>query len=411
VLAIQSLQPSAAAMSVWWICASLSAAAGADFGYSFGLISRDAECTSMKSFSKNRPAVQLVALVVLTNSLGLTTAQTNGLLDDQPPQDAKDSKSGPKAVVFKKKMNRVTDVAWSPDGKRIAIAVAAYVDRGKVQPGLKVWDAATGEEVPLVPDEESSWVQCATFSPDSRRLAFGNDNEIDIRDIQARKRVLLLEESSPVFCLAYSPDGKRLASGTGRQIKMRRRDEVVRIWDAFTGKEQLRLEGHTDSILSVAFSPDGKLLASGSDDGTARLWNAETGKPLFTLKGDNTIDRVAFSPDGKRLAAAGGRILERPNNAKIWEVETGKELLLLKGHRTSVSGLAFSPDGKLLVTGSQEVKLWDPATGREKQTLERVTGGVRKLVFAPDGKRLMAANAARSPEGEVLIWDLTNLKE
>jgi WD40 repeat protein len=365
----------------------------------------------MKSLIKNRPAAQVLAVVVITNSLGLTIARANGLLDDRPQQDAEESKSGPKAVVFKKQMNRVTDVAWSPDGKRIAIAVAAYVDRGKVQPGLTVWDASTGEEVPLVPDDESSWVQCVTFSPDSHRLAFGNYNEIDIRDIEGRKRVLLLQESSPVFCLAYSPEGKRLASGTGRHVKMPRRDEVVKIWDASTGKAQLRLEGHTDSIGSVAFSPDGKLLASGSDDGTARLWNAETGKPLFTLKGDNTIARVAFGPDGKLLATAGGRMLERPNNAKIWELQTGKELLVLKGHTEMVSGLAFSPDGKLLATGSQDVKLWDPATGRVKQTFERVTGGVRKLVFSPDGKRLMAANAARTPDGEVLIWDLTNLKK
>jgi WD40 repeat protein len=332
--------------------------------------------------------------------------------------DAEESKSGPKAVVFKNKMNRVTDVAWSPDGKRIAIAVAAYVDRAKVQPGLKVLDAATGEEVPLVPDDESSWVQCVTFSPDSRRLAFGNDNEIDIRDIVARKRLLLLKESSPVFCLAFSPDGKRLASGTGRHVKTPRRDEVVKIWDASTGKEQLRLEGHTDSIRSVAFSPDGKLLVSGSDDGTARLWNAETGKSLITLKSDNTITRVAFSPDGKLLATAGGLILDRPNSAKIRDVKTGQELFVLKGRKSMISGLAFRPDGKLLATGNHDgtVKLWDPETGREKHTLERATTGISKLVFSPDGKRLMAANSTSPTEdnpepGEILIWDLTNLKK
>jgi WD40 repeat protein len=379
-------------------------------------VERLSQCCSVAGAVRAVAAVLVV--VLMTNSLGLTIARANGLLDDRPRHDEEGTKSGPKAGVFKKGMNRVRDVAWSPDGKRIAIATAAYVIDGKVQPGLKVFDASTGAEVPLVPDKESSWVNCVTFSPDSRRLAFGNMDEIDIRDIATRKRALLLEASPVVFCLAYSPDGKRIASGTGMYPKQPRVETAVKIWDSATGKERLRLDGHMDSIWTVAFSPDGKLLASGSSDGTARLWDAITGKQILTLKSDNTLDQVAFSPNGKLLAAAGGRMLGRPRDARIWDVQTGKELFVLKGHRESISALAFSPDGKLLATGSWDgmVSLWYTASGLEKHTFRKVAGGVRKLVFGPDGTKLMAANAARPTEdnlepGEVLIWDLTNLKK
>ena len=82
-------------------------------------------------------------------------------------------------------------------------------------------------------------------------------------------------------------------------------------------------------INSVAFSPDGKRLATGSEESNVKIWNAQTGKELMTLRGhERPVNSVAFSPDGKRLASGSDDKL-----AKIWETQTGKELMTLPGHR------------------------------------------------------------------------------
>ncbi len=99
--------------------------------------------------------------------------------------------------------------------------------------------------------------------------------------------------SHSVRSVAFSPDGKQVVSGSG--------DKTVRLWDAATGKALQTLEGHSDWVDSVAFSPDGKQVVSGSDDKTVRLWDAATGKALQTLEGHSSVSSVAFSPDGNLL--------------------------------------------------------------------------------------------------------------
>jgi WD40 repeat protein len=79
----------------------------------------------------------------------------------------------------------------------------------------------------------------------------------------------------------------------------------VKVWDAESGKELLTLRGHAASVNKVAFSVDGKRLATASEDQTAKVWDAESGKELLTLRGRaGTVNKAAFSPDGKRLATA-----------------------------------------------------------------------------------------------------------
>ena len=109
------------------------------------------------------------------------------------------------------------------------------------------------------------------------------------------------------------------------------------------------LEGHSEGVNSVAFSPDGKRVVTGSSDKTARIWNAQTGKPLRTLQGHSSyVTSVAFSPDGKRIVTGSD-----DHTARVWDAETGKPLQELHGHSDYVFSVAFSPDGKRIVTGSE----------------------------------------------------------
>jgi WD40 repeat protein/energy-coupling factor transporter ATP-binding protein EcfA2 len=194
-----------------------------------------------------------------------------------------------------------------------------------------------------------------------------------------------------VNSVAFSSDGKHLATASA--------DGTAKVWDAETGEALMTLTGHGDAVNSVAFSPDGKRLATGSDDKTAKIWDAQTGKELMTLSGHHDkVEEVAFSPDGKRLATGSDDKL-----AKIWDAQTGKLLMTLSGHTSSVNSVAFSSDGKRVATGSDDsnVKIWDAQTGKDLMTLRGHGLPVNSVAFSPDGKRL----ATGSDDKLAKIWD------
>jgi WD40 repeat protein len=126
----------------------------------------------------------------------------------------------------------------------------------------------------------------------------------------------------------------------------------------------------------VAFSPDGRLLASGSYDETIKLWEVASGSHVRTLSGHTDgVNSVAFSPDGRLLAsgscgsATAAALLQ--GEIKLWDVATGSLVRTLTGHTDSVYSVAFSPDGRLLASGSRDntIKLWDVASGSLVRTL------------------------------------------
>ncbi len=140
-------------------------------------------------------------------------------------------------------------------------------------------------------------------------------------------------------------------------------DTTLKVWDAETGKELLTLKGHTSGVFSCAYSPDGRRIVSASNDTTLKVWDAETGKELFTLKGHTAqVRSCAYSPDGRRIVSASD-----DNTLKVWDAETGKELLTLKGHTAQVRSCTYSPNGRRIVSASDDntLKVWDTETGKE----------------------------------------------
>lgn len=216
------------------------------------------------------------------------------------------------------------------------------------------------------------------------------------RAVQAsRVQFTLRGHTAGLWDIAFSPDGKRLATASI--------DGTAKVWDAATGRELLTLCCHSAIVYSIAFSSDGTRLATGSWDKTAKVWDAVTGQEILNLRGHTDFIRgIAFSPDGTRLATA-----SIDKTARVWDARTGQELLTLTGHIGGVSNIAYSPDGKRLATSSwsdeQEhtAKVWDAISGKLLLTLSGHTSTIYDIAFSPDGKRVATAG----DDGTAKIWD------
>ncbi len=257
------------------------------------------------------------------------------------------------------------------------------------------------------------------YAPNGKLLAMSSFEAIKLWDLAKHEELATLRNDQGdskfgdwqqvVWSLAFSPDGKTLAAASF--------DGTVSLWDVEARAKRTTLTGHVGpdpewpdaQVWKVAFSPDGTLLASASWDGTARLWEVAAGKERKVFKHPGKVRTLAFSPDGKTLVTGMGS--EPDRNVRFWNVETGRETGTAMGNIGGTLCMAVSPDGKTLATGGQDarVKLWDPATGLELATLTGHSEGVESLAFSPDGRWLTSISGNyRLPgkSGEIRIWDV-----
>ena len=200
----------------------------------------------------------------------------------------------------------------------------------------------------------------------------------------------LVGHTDRVRSVAYSPDGRRLITAS--------HDGTARVWDASTGRQIFVLKGHGGPVLSAAFSPDGRRVATGSYDRTARIWDAATGRQLLLLPHPDRVRSVAFSPGADRLVTA-----SYDHTARIWDAVTGRQIRVLTGHSALVTSAVFSSDGQRVLTASYDktARIWDAATGRLIRILAGHADILTSAAFSPDDKRVVTSSGDRTAR----VWD------
>jgi WD40 repeat protein/serine/threonine protein kinase len=276
-----------------------------------------------------------------------------------------DLTTGQNLFTWKRHAGLVTGVAFSPRGW-----LASASHDGTV----RLWDPATGQELrKLLTPDGPAW--CVAFSPaplpaepvrqggkDTRwHLVAGSGKEggasgtVTVWDAVTRERVHTLGgHRAPVRCLAYSPDGQSLATGDA--------SGNVSLWDAATGRRLRTEKAHSGPVRCLAFGPGG-LLASGDDRGV-RVCEADSGRVRMTMGNAGlTVTGMAFSPDGKRLAGSyrpPGSAARSPGELKLWDTQTGREIRSYRAHQRAATCVAVTPDGRRLISGSEDrtVLVW-----------------------------------------------------
>jgi NACHT domain- and WD repeat-containing protein len=239
-----------------------------------------------------------------------------------------------------------------------------------------------------------SYVNGCDVSPDSTRIASASsDGEIKIWDAESGQEMLRLGRPSiSIECCHFSPAGTRLVSGT--------RSGSVIVWDAASSSEVWSVKVHERPVPCCRYSHDGRRIVSASWDGRVKLLDAETGAELLTIAA-HTGDAcwAEFTNDDFEVISVGG-----DGKLKRWSAVTGTAIHSIDAHEHEIMSCRFSRDGRFIFTASQDmqVKRWDASSAELLNTYEGHTAGVWAAAVSPDG-RLLATGAG---DGCVKLWEV-----
>jgi WD40 repeat protein len=366
-------------------------------------------------------------------------------------------------VASLKAMGPTFGIAFSPDD-RLAVLAAAM--------SLRVCDAATGDAVFQPPQQNKTY--CGAFSADGRRLATGGlkgPNDAgglvvvwDVATWQPVRELTGLYDGAT--CVAWNPEGTLLAACSGvppddgSNRRTQNPHEVV-AWDAETGQERLRLEGHAADVNAVLFTPDGRRLMTASADGTVKVWDVQAGLEVLTLKAGCPLVSLALSPDGQVLAAGGARDALGPGAAPqkrlftwfarplppapegrrypLWEADAGWDVARMLADLARPRAEFKAPDhgaatmtrdlsAYLAADGKNAVAVYETGAGALRLELNGLKDALTALAVNDNAQTVAAANGpiqrvsihfdqktqkwARSVSGkdgpgEIVVWDLS----
>jgi WD40 repeat protein len=298
----------------------------------------------------------------------------------------------------------VTTVAFSPDGRYLAVAC--------VSSGITLYETADLQRPQLVAPG-STWG--VAFGPDSQLIAipFYKTGSLRLWNSASNLEVGTLSHPSELHAVAFSQDGKQLVAAT---------HESIHVWNLAGAGDKLLTSGHARGICTVAFHPDGGQLASAGSDGKVKIWDPITGKLIKELGCEGGhCEMVAFSHDGKLLAAGGAS-----GTIQFWATGSWQELKACQqdlGHY--VWRVAFSPDGHYfaacsgpLAGGAGSVELWcvelraGDTGSTPRLVLERrarlADQSAVHLCFSLEPRETKFLVWVERPSGAIHVWDLAN---
>jgi WD40 repeat protein len=300
-------------------------------------------------------------------------------------------KTGAELFQLKGHTDPINALAWSPDGQYIASGSGQVYDPLAPQLSdtanspkdftVRIWDVATKREVRRFPDYQEAILSLA-WDPDGTYLATASGAIVRIWDVAANTELSpLVGHQSTVNTVAWSPNGQYIATGSGSDVidSDNATDHSVRIWDVHSYKEDgefkeyFKFEGHLANVNSVAWSPDSRYVASGSGniagdsietrvsaDFSIRIWGIEERNEMQRIDGHTAaIHSVAWSPNGKYLLTTAGtstafadRSSEQDLTARIWSLATEQEIFHFTGLTAPALSSAWNPDSTFVAIGS-----------------------------------------------------------
>ena len=293
-----------------------------------------------------------------------------------------DAENGNLIRTFEGHTNRVEKIAFSFDGTKI---LSSSYDNT-----MKLWETQTGN---LIKTFETN----AQYLP---LMAFNNANEIITYNNQCIRKwnqntgnlVYMIDGHNEVVNSAiFSPDGTEFLSCSN--------DGTIKLWDNYNG--MLIRTIYFANALSIAFSPDGLLILGGcfDSDDSLILLDKKTGEEIKAFQGHKSnVTCVLFSADGKRILSG-----SEDKTIKLWEINSQKSIKTFAGHQRDVNSVVFSTDEKIILSGSSDftIRLWDICTGHVINTLKGHTNSVTSAIFSSDETFILSG----SMDSSVKLWN------